>query len=171
MTPWSVMATASWPSSFTRLTSLLIRQAPSRRENSVCRCRWTKDMVVLLFSAFTEGFRPAGRVSFSAMGKKPKNRQGPPFGGLFGWNIAAASVSQLRLALPSRRRLVLGCRARPPGRAAYICGPASVRPLREEHDRLLIRRRGGPCGRPRAGLGPAPTKRREGFYISRRGGS
>ena len=85
--------------------------------------------------------------------------------------ITVGAVLQLRLALPNRRRLVLGCRARPPGRAAYICGPASVRSLREEHDRLLIRRRGGPCGRPRAGLGPAPTKRREGFYISRRGGS
>ena len=44
--------------------------------------------------------------------------------------IAAAALPQLRLALPSRWRLVLGCRARPPGRAVYICGPASVRPLR-----------------------------------------
>ena len=29
------MATASWPSSFTRSTSLLIRQAPSSRENKL----------------------------------------------------------------------------------------------------------------------------------------
>ena len=46
--------------------------------------------------------------------------------------IAAGAVSPLRLDLPSRWRLVLSCRARPPGRAAYICGPASVRPLRKE---------------------------------------
>ena len=44
----------------------------------------------------------------------------------------ATAISYLRLALPSRWRLVLGCRARPSGRAAYICGPASVRPLRKE---------------------------------------
>ena len=43
---------------------------------------------------------------------------------------AAGAVPHLHLGRPSRRRLVLGCRARPPGRAACICGPAGVRPLR-----------------------------------------
>ena len=62
---------------------------------------------------------------------------------------------------------MLGCRARPPGRAAYICGPASVRPLREEHDRLLIRRRGGPMWPPagRSGTGPYEKRTASGFAV------
>ena len=63
--------------------------------------------------------------------------------------IAAGAVPQPRLALPSRWRLVLGCRARPPGRAAYICGPASVRPLRKRREGFCDRRRGG-CPHPPA---------------------
>ena len=43
---------------------------------------------------------------------------------------AAGAVPHLHLGRPSRWRLVLGCRARPPGCAACICGPAGVRPLR-----------------------------------------
>src|ERR1017187_8167789 len=39
--PWSVMATAGMPSSFTRWQSFSTSQAPSSREESVCRCRWT----------------------------------------------------------------------------------------------------------------------------------
>ena len=57
----------------------------------------------------------------------PPGPLGPGFA-----KIMATAISYLRLALPSRWRLVLGRRARPPGRAAYICGPASVRPLRKE---------------------------------------
>ena len=73
---------------------------------------------------------------------------GAAFGGLFGWKIIVSAVLQLRLNLPSRRRLVLSRRARPPGRAAYICGPASVRPLRKEGSGFCVRRRGGSVTRP-----------------------
>ena len=62
--------------------------------------------------------------------------------------ISAGAVSHQRLTFPSRRRLVLSRRARPPGRAAYICGPASVWLLRKEGSGFCVRRRGGSVTRP-----------------------
>ena len=55
----------------------------------------------------------------------PPGRWGPESA-----KTAAGVVPHLHLGRPSRWRLMLGCRARPPGRAACICGPAGVRPLR-----------------------------------------
>ena len=43
----------------------------------------------------------------------------PAHWGLSWWKIEAGAVSVLRLVLPCRWRLVLGRRARPPGRAAF----------------------------------------------------
>ena len=48
MTPWSVMAQAVWPIPFTMPGRSRMRQAPSKRLNSVWTCKWTKDIGSLL---------------------------------------------------------------------------------------------------------------------------
>ena len=69
------------------------------------------------------GYRRRG--GYQPPATPPAGRWGPESA-----KTAAGAVPHLHLGWSSRRRLVLGCRARPPGRATYICGPAGVRPLR-----------------------------------------
>ena len=68
---------------------------------------------------------PFRRAKFEWLSAIPAGPLGPE-----SVKTAAGAVPHLHLGRPSRRRLMLGCRARPPGRAACICGPAGVRPLR-----------------------------------------
>ena len=59
MFPWSVMPTAGWPSAAAAPTTSPIRDAPSSIEYSVCRWRWTNELLARLTALWMPVDAPA----------------------------------------------------------------------------------------------------------------